>query len=156
MAVIAKKPCQARLQLLSFSELEVEMKDKKARGKKKVKKASADSTHAALAHLESRLDALSSRVENLQNQFEQTRRVPTSIDNIWSAVKLEVQEELRPNYFDVFVKVIKPRQVHEDSWLLECPDRFHRDWVADHYGELIKRAFSKVKGLPVTLNYVTG
>jgi len=60
---------------------------------------------------------------------------------IWQQAQNYLQDKLGETVFQTWVAPLKPRIENEHSVILEAPDIFFRDWVAQHYKPLIEEAF---------------
>jgi chromosomal replication initiator protein len=59
------------------------------------------------------------------------------MDEIWEEVLNELRERIGRQSFNTWIKPIQVREVHEGEFVLEVPNKFFRDWVAEHFiGEI--------------------
>jgi len=77
-----------------------------------------------------------------QNQ-ETSPSIPPEVVQAWEASLRSVEKLVKPQYFQSFILTIKLLETRENTLVLGFPDKFHRDWVHDHYSNLIQEKFGE-------------
>jgi chromosomal replication initiator protein len=68
------------------------------------------------------------------------------MDNFWQQVLDTIKGQINVNSFETWIKPIHCRSVDNKKLVLEVPNNFFRDWVAEHYVHTIKGALYKLTG----------
>ena len=55
------------------------------------------------------------------------------MDEIWQGVLRELEERVGKQNFDTWIKPIRMCEEDRGEVLLEVPNKFFRDWVAEHF-----------------------
>jgi len=63
---------------------------------------------------------------------------------LWNQALESLQKELAPQVYERWLKPIKPSAVHSDSLHLGVPDEFFKNWIIDHYGNMITLALREI------------
>lgn len=71
-------------------------------------------------------------------------------DSVWIKILEVLQRELNPQVYDRWITPIKALELKEDSLVLSAPDDFFKDWIIDHYGNLIRLALKDIVNRPNT------
>lgn len=77
-----------------------------------------------------------------ENQ-EGSNEIPAEMKEAWGSALRAVEKLVRPQYFQSFILTIRLLEAKDNLLTLGFPDRFHRDWVHDHYSNLIQEKFSE-------------
>ncbi|WP_224364201.1 DNA N-6-adenine-methyltransferase [Hyalangium versicolor] len=77
-----------------------------------------------------------------ESQMEALARDDSPAGRLWHVALEEVQRDGRTYALQWLTRMRALAIVDEGLLLLECPDRFFRDWVDDHYRELLERHLS--------------
>jgi len=64
----------------------------------------------------------------------------TDILNSWQQAKNYLKDKVGETVFETWILPLKPRLKNEHGIILEAPDIFFRDWVEQHYKQLIEEA----------------
>ena len=72
---------------------------------------------------------------------------------IWQDIKARIQSELPKNTFSLWIQPISFVETDEQSVILNCPNKFSRNWVMENYFDLIKDKFHKAGAENVELIY---
>ncbi|MBN2333438.1 MAG: chromosomal replication initiator protein DnaA [Deltaproteobacteria bacterium] len=67
-------------------------------------------------------------------------------DNFWPQVLAHIKEQVSEQNFLTWFKPIKLIKTEETSLLLEVPNRFFKDWLADNYPSAIENAVEAITG----------
>ena len=68
------------------------------------------------------------------------------MDNFWQQVLETIKGQVNINSFDTWIKPITFKSFDEKKLVLEVPNNFFRDWVAEHYLPTIKGVLYKLTG----------
>lgn len=76
------------------------------------------------------------------------------MDELWDGALKELKERLGRQNFDTWIKPIRVREPTRGEFLLEVPNKFFRDWVAEHFLTEIREtlAFVSRQSVKVTLS----
>ncbi len=74
--------------------------------------------------------------------------------SIWKDVLQKVEEKVGRSIFDLWFKPMKLLSVGEKTALVEVPNRFFREWVDDHYPNVLNVALSEVLARDLEVEYV--
>jgi len=64
------------------------------------------------------------------------------MQNLWSKVVDSLKERIPPQNFDIWIKPIQFLSADGENVELQVPNRFFKDWIAEHYASHIKEVFS--------------
>lgn len=62
---------------------------------------------------------------------------------IWDEIKNQIRSELSKNTFLLWISPITFREKQDKSVILDCPNKFSRNWVMENYSVLIQDMFYK-------------
>jgi chromosomal replication initiator protein len=68
------------------------------------------------------------------------------MDNFWQQVLDTIKGQINVNSFETWIKPILCQSIDNKKLVLEVPNNFFRDWVAEHYVHTIKGALYKLTG----------
>ena len=71
-----------------------------------------------------------------------------SLPEIWSKALDSLQNELTPQVCERWLKPIKPIEITDKELFLSVPDEFFKNWIIDHYGNMISLAIKEVVDNP--------
>jgi chromosomal replication initiator protein len=74
------------------------------------------------------------------------------MDNFWQQVLENIKGQININSFETWIKPIIFQSLDEKKLVLEVPNNFFRDWVAEHYLHTIKGALYKLSGEDFTVS----
>jgi chromosomal replication initiator protein len=66
------------------------------------------------------------------------------MNRLWHETLAQLEQNLNPQHFSTWIKPLRFISVEKDVILLEVPNRFVRDWVRDHYMQLIRETVSGI------------
>jgi chromosomal replication initiator protein len=66
------------------------------------------------------------------------------MNRLWHETLAHLEQNLNPQHFSTWIKPLRFVSVEKDVILLEVPNRFVRDWVRDHYMQLIQETVSGI------------
>src|SRR3989344_126654 len=71
-----------------------------------------------------------------------------SLPELWSKVLDSLQKELAPQVYERWLKPIKPVELKDQELFLSVPDEFFKNWIIDHYGNMISLALKEPTEAP--------
>ena len=74
------------------------------------------------------------------------------MDNFWQQVLETIKGQINTNSYETWIKPIIFQSLDEKKLVLEVPNNFFRDWVAEHYVHTIKGALYKLTGEEFTVS----
>jgi len=74
------------------------------------------------------------------------------MEDFWLQVLETIKGQINVNSFETWIKPIHCRSLEEQKAVLEVPNNFFRDWVAEHYLQTIKGAFQELTGEDVSVS----
>src|SRR3989338_3841044 len=82
-------------------------------------------------------------------------RVPTTIHqtDIWQKTLENIKRELSEQSFKTWIWPVRFLKHEGDTVWLEVPDKFYRDWLKEHYQDIIRGAFFEAIGLKPNIQY---
>ncbi|MBI4352475.1 MAG: chromosomal replication initiator protein DnaA [Candidatus Omnitrophica bacterium] len=69
---------------------------------------------------------------------------------IWNKITDSLQKELVPQVYERWLKPIQPLEFKDGRLALGVPDEFFRNWILDHYSNMISAALREITGEPTT------
>jgi len=72
----------------------------------------------------------------------------SSVPELWSKVLDSLQKELAPQVYERWLKPIKPVEFKDGQLFLSVPDEFFKNWIIDHYGNMISLALKETTENP--------
>jgi chromosomal replication initiator protein len=74
------------------------------------------------------------------------------MEDFWPQVLETIKGQLNINSFETWIKPIHCQSIDEKKIILEVPNNFFRDWVAEHYIQTIKGALYELTGKDYTIS----
>jgi chromosomal replication initiator protein len=71
---------------------------------------------------------------------------------IWQAALSELHQRVGEQNFDTWIKPVRVRQDQPDELVLEVPNKFVRDWLADNFLAVIRQTLADLAQKPVNVN----
>jgi chromosomal replication initiator protein len=68
------------------------------------------------------------------------------MEDFWLQVLETIKGQINVNSFETWIKPIHCKSLEEKKAVLEVPNNFFRDWVAEHYVQIIKGALYELTG----------
>lgn len=63
---------------------------------------------------------------------------------IWMNVLETLRDKTNEQNFNLWFNPLQVDNVTDDSWVLRVPNRFMKDWITDHYQDILEHAFYEV------------
>lgn len=74
--------------------------------------------------------------------------------DVWQKALENIKRELSEQSFKSWIGPVRLSKIDGGVVWLEVPDRIYRDWLKEHYQDIIREAFSEVLGAKPNLEYV--
>ena len=78
------------------------------------------------------------------------------MENLWSKVTDSLRERITPQNFDIWIKPIQFLSMDGENVELQVPNRFFKDWIAEHYATHIKEVLSFITERHCILHFRIG
>ncbi len=75
---------------------------------------------------------------------------------LWSLILQSVQGRLPEPAFRAWLAGTRPGALTEHELVVETPNHFHSEWLADKYGALLEATAARALGRPLSISFVTG
>ncbi|MDP8236052.1 MAG: chromosomal replication initiator protein DnaA [Candidatus Erginobacter occultus] len=75
------------------------------------------------------------------------------MDTLSKDLFLQLRDRLGEQNFSTWIKPTTPLAVEGDNLILEVPSTFFRDWLQDHYLEIIEETISRLAGRPLKIAF---
>lgn len=73
---------------------------------------------------------------------------------IWKQVLQHLKEKISKDNYELFVKSLQPVGFYNNTFLIEVPNHFSRDWLNDRYSPLIKLTLKHLLNKDVELEFL--
>ncbi len=80
--------------------------------------------------------------------------VSFDLEKLWDSALEYLQGQLPKASLDTWVKSLKPLQIVGDTLFFEAPNDFVRNWIENHYTDIIKQGLFAVSGANVNCRYL--
>lgn len=74
-----------------------------------------------------------------------------NIEKIWEQALESIKNSISSHSFDTWVKPIKPLSFFNDEFTLQVSNLFFKDWIVQHYKNIIEESLSSIINSPVKL-----
>lgn len=81
------------------------------------------------------------------------------VDNvldIWQNAISHIKGKLNEQSFETWITPLRPLSLEENCLSVETPNQFFKDWLTDHYLDLIRTAMELVCGRKIDINFTIG
>ena len=78
------------------------------------------------------------------------------MDTISKELFLQLRDRLGEQNFSTWIKPTRPLAIEGDNLILEVPSTFFRDWLQDHYLEIIEETVSQLAERPLQVAFSIG
>jgi chromosomal replication initiator protein len=72
----------------------------------------------------------------------------------WSRIQGHLRGRLKPDLFDRWFAPLRASRLEDDTLEVAAPDKFHRDWVDDHYSSFFDEFVGDVVGRKLSIVFV--
>ena len=80
--------------------------------------------------------------------------VEKSVELSWESFLLHIKEWVSPKIFDTWFSSLSLIGIQSGKVLISVPNKFFKDWLEEHYGELIKKTIEKTFGQKAQVNLI--
>lgn len=80
------------------------------------------------------------------SESTENQEIPEAMRRAWERTLKELENVIRPQFFQSFILTIKLLQAKDNTLVLGFPEKFYRDWVHDHYSVTIQEKFDEACG----------
>jgi hypothetical protein len=87
------------------------------------------------------------------SESTENQEIPDAMRVAWDRTLKELENVIRPQFFQSFILTIKLLQAKETTLVLGFPEKFYRDWVHDHYSATIQEKFDEACGQNFKLEF---
>jgi chromosomal replication initiator protein len=74
--------------------------------------------------------------------------------DVWNDLKSTLKNKLNPQSFNVWFAPTKPASLSDDILSVEVPNKFFKDWLEEHYDELILNTLRELGGGSLKVEYL--
>jgi len=74
--------------------------------------------------------------------------------SFWQSFLNQIREWISPKIFETWFSPLSLISLETDQVSIGVPNKFFKDWLEEHYGELIKRSWERLLGYPVKLRFI--
>lgn len=78
------------------------------------------------------------------------------MDGVWHKATDRVRDELGPVGYETWIGPLNFLGLHDGLATVEAPNRFFRDWVHDHYLDLIRKSLAAEAGEQIEIKLIVG
>ena len=71
---------------------------------------------------------------------------------LWGEVLSSLKKDVPAQSFDTWLKPTKALELNEDTLTVEVPNKFFKEWLLDHYFDLLSNSLEQVCGRQVKIN----
>jgi len=76
------------------------------------------------------------------------------VDAFWKKSVDIIKEKVTKQNFDTWISPVRINALEASGVELSVPNRFFRDWLAEHFMDVIKDSVSSVSGVPMSIRFV--
>jgi chromosomal replication initiator protein len=80
--------------------------------------------------------------------------MPSPLDEVWSRIDAFLRARLRPDLYARWFAPLRPVSVADGRIQIAAPDRFHRDFIEDHYRPFFEEFLPGAVGEPLKIAFV--
>ncbi|MBP8696173.1 MAG: chromosomal replication initiator protein DnaA [Syntrophobacterales bacterium] len=77
-----------------------------------------------------------------------------NVDAFWKKSVDIIKEKVTKQNFDTWISPVRINALEASGVELSVPNRFFRDWLAEHFMDVIKDSVSSVSGVPMSIRFV--
>jgi chromosomal replication initiator protein len=74
--------------------------------------------------------------------------------DIWDKLKSTLKDQLNPQSFNVWFAPTKALSIENNTLNIEVPNKFFKDWLEEHYREVVSRTLNALAGQGVEVVYI--
>lgn len=65
------------------------------------------------------------------------------IQEMWPKIMASIQGKINPHSYDTWFVSLKPVSLTKETFTLETPNQFFKDWLKEHYGDLLEESLKE-------------
>ncbi|NEU32659.1 chromosomal replication initiator protein DnaA [bacterium LRH843] len=77
-----------------------------------------------------------------------------NIHDLWNLVLVEIEKKVSKPSFETWLKATKANDIQNEVIIITAPNEFARDWLEDHYAELISDTIEQITGTRLKPKFV--
>ncbi len=66
------------------------------------------------------------------------------IQEMWPKIMASIQEKINPHSYETWFASLRPVSLTKEAFTLETPNQFFKDWLKEHYGDLLEKSLKEV------------
>lgn len=74
------------------------------------------------------------------------------LDDLWEKAQQSIQRKINQQNYGTWIKPLRPLSFTENIFVLEVPNKFFKEWLAEHYEKALREALTEAIGDPVQLH----
>ncbi|MDD5746102.1 MAG: chromosomal replication initiator protein DnaA, partial [Candidatus Omnitrophica bacterium] len=74
-------------------------------------------------------------------------------EQLWNDIIAVLKKSVSSQSFETWLKPIRAVKLSGDTLLIEVPNKFFKDWIVDHYYDLIKETLAQAAGTALHLDF---
>jgi chromosomal replication initiator protein len=87
------------------------------------------------------------------------RRAPlTLMENkaaqLWSEALAILKRDVTPQSFETWIKPVRAIELNDTTLLMEVPNKFFKEWLVDHYYDLLSETLTGISGATLRLDFI--
>jgi len=75
------------------------------------------------------------------------------IEEVWKKAVEVIESEVGTQTFDLWFRPIRPVKLQDGQLILEVPNRFFKEWLDDHYPDLVRETLKRLINTDVEVRY---
>ncbi len=73
---------------------------------------------------------------------------------LWADVLSALKKEVSIQSYETWLKPTKGVSLNNETFIVEVPTKFFRQWLADHYYDVLMRAIGRINGRKIRLDFI--
>ena len=74
------------------------------------------------------------------------------LEDLWEKAQQSMQRKINQQNYGTWIKPLRPLSFSENIFVLEVPNKFFKEWLAEHYEKALREALTEAIGEPVQLH----
>lgn len=75
------------------------------------------------------------------------------MDVVWEDIKKKVRSEISEQSFSLWIKPISFVEHSDNTFVIECPNKFSLNWVKENYADLIEKKLKSIRGQSLKISF---
>jgi len=76
-----------------------------------------------------------------------------SLKTLWEKTQEEIKGVVGKTSYDTWFSAIEVTEKNPETLVVESPDDFFKNWIVEHYQDLIKETICRVSGSPIAVEF---